>query len=179
MRRRGKYFIGCLLLASLSPLVESRAGDRVFGYLDPSSNSFTPATGSAALMSGKRTASPVAAAPPIVRRGKLIVTVNIQFAPDFPTNLRVTAVVVATTTPAPTADPSTATSTIALANVARSGSVGVAEVELPYAFTTTAATDKVLLSTLLFHPDGEVDLDQSISLPADGATTRVTVSHRI
>jgi hypothetical protein len=179
MRRRGECVIGCLLLASVAALSAADAGERIFGYLDPSSNSFTPITGAAAHLSNKTSASLVAVAPPVLRRGKLVVTVNIQFAPDFPTNLRVTAMVVATTTPASTADPSTATSTIAFANVARSGSVGVAQVELPYAFTTTAATDKVLLSTTLSHANGAVDLDQSISLPAEGATTRVTVSHRI
>jgi hypothetical protein len=148
----------------------------MFGYLDPATNSFTPADSATAGLFGAR-AAPAAA--PVVRSGTLIITVNVAYLPAFPATATTTANVTVTTTPPTAADPSYQTSLLGIASVARSGATGVATITLPYALTATTAADTLSVTTTLSTSlGGFASLKQAIPLPANGATTRLAVSQR-
>ncbi|MBY6243195.1 hypothetical protein [Methylosinus sp. Sm6] len=171
----------CFMLGTASAVAESGgAAGPVFGYFDPATNGFTPAGGAAALLMKTHDAAPLAVTAAVVRRGTLVITVNVGFLASFPAGATATASVTVETVPAASADPSTATSILASAQIRRSGSTGVATLSIPYAFSTTATTDKVSLDTIVYSSNGDyASLRQTIPLPADGATTRVTLSQRL
>jgi hypothetical protein len=146
----------------------------VFGYFDPSTNRFTPAA-----RPGKSPAAAKDATPsPIVRRGRLIVTVNVKSNKALTHNVLVS--VSATTIPGPMADPSITTSISGERGLIRSGSTGVAIIEIPYVIVATAATDNVSIRASFedtVYMNG-ASFRETIPLPADGAITRVTLSQR-
>ncbi len=158
VRPAGLCLVGGLLAAS--GLCQAGTPP-VFGTLDPRTNLFTPRP-----IPHAAQAAPVG----ILRSGVLQVNVTVSVPSFIPQSEVLLASVTASCT-----DPSFSSSSVASGNPARSGNTAKLTLTMPYAFTVASTSDVVTVYFEMFIGTQTIQLTQTIKLPADGATTPVTI----
>ncbi|QGM47451.1 hypothetical protein [Methylocystis heyeri] len=156
----------CALTASADPATV--AGAKVFGYLDPKTNTFRAAP-------EPQTQSQFVTGRLIEVSGTLNLTVNVTFGPSFPPSATTEVFVTANSKPWRYDRPAYSSGFSGKATVVRSGNSGTASLSIPYIFEATSTKDTVTVTLNLQSSSGDsAFLGQTFPLPKNGATPQLT-----
>ena len=144
----------------------------IFGTFDPVTRVFTPAPLPDPAPRAARDVAPAAA--PIVRKGKIVIRATVKLRSSLPASASITAIATATMDGTDYGNNSRLQ-----VNMQRAAGNATATITLPYHFAAQNASEKIvvqLIYTAQFVPGVYATFKQNVPLPANGATTNVTVA---